>query len=204
MGRFTGLKTELSLQHGLAGAALAVFFLVSNAAEASTHHKKPSGTESKATAPGECKPTPEQASIGIRALQTELMVAGLKCSADQWNSFTAKFKSTIKADADRLQALFRKTYGKGGASQMNTFVTLLANDASQRSNGSAEVDYCRQEDVLFHKVLALTGAELERFSVHRSLTVPTPVALCPPEADTPAATTAAASASSTATAVNLH
>ena len=73
-----------------------------------------------------CAPTSDQASVAIRALQTELMVAGLKCSADQWNAFTAKFKSTIKNDADRLQSLFKKTYGpKGGASQMNMFVTQL-------------------------------------------------------------------------------
>ncbi len=74
---------------------------------------------------------------------------------------------------------------------MNSFVTQLANDASQRSNNSAEVDYCRQEDVLFQKVLALTGEELERFSVHRALAVPAPVSLCGPDPE-PLTTTASA------------
>ena len=139
-----------------------------------------------------CAPTADQASIGIRALQTELMVAGIKCSAERWNSFTRQFKTTIKSDADRLQSLFRKTYGKAGATRMNAFVTQLANDASQRSNGSAEAEYCRQEDVLFEKVLALTGAELERFSASRSLAVPAPVALCTPD-DAPVSATTIAS-----------
>ena len=125
--------------------------------------------------------TPEQASIGIRALQTELMVAGLKCSAEQWNSFTAKFKATLKTDADRMQRLFSKSYGKSGASEMNAFVTSLANEASQRSNGFSEADYCKQQDVLFKKVLALTEKELERFSVGRKLNIAAPVALCTPD-----------------------
>src|SRR3981081_2447733 len=68
-----------------------------------------------------CVPTSDQASVGIRALQTELMVAGLNCSAAQWNSFTSRCKATIKNDADRLQSLFRKTYGAKAASQMNMF-----------------------------------------------------------------------------------
>ena len=139
-----------------------------------------------------CKPTAEQASIGIRALQTELMVAGLKCSAEQWNSFTRQFKTTIKSNADRLQSLFHKTYGKAGATRMNAFVTQLANDASQRSNSAAEVDYCRQQDELFRKVLALTASELEQFSASRSIAVPTPVALCVPDTGSPATTTLAA------------
>src|SRR5215472_9149265 len=97
-------------------------------------------TISSTSANAACIPTAEQKSVGMRALQTELMVAGLKCGAERWNSFAQHFKTTLKSDADRLQTLFRKTYGKGGAEHMNAFVTQLANDASQRSNGSAEAD----------------------------------------------------------------
>lgn len=147
------------------------------------------------TAEAACQPTPDQASIGIRALQTELMVAGLKCSAEQWNDFTRKFKTTIKSNADRMQSLFRKAYGNSGATRMNTFVTQLANDASQRSNRSAEADYCRQEDELFHQVLALTGADLERFSAGRALAVPAPVALCLPDSAPASAATLVATTS---------
>jgi len=139
-----------------------------------------------------CKPTPDQASIGVRALQTELMVAGLKCSAEQWNSFTRQFRTTIKSNADRLQSLFHRTYGKAGPNRMNAFVTQLANDASQRSNGAAEADYCREQDELFRKVLALTAAELEQFSASRQVAVATPVALCVPDTGASAATTLAA------------
>jgi hypothetical protein len=160
----------------------------------SSHHSSHT-TEAAASKPGDtCKPTPDQASIGIRALQTELMVAGLKCSAEQWNSFTAKFKATLKTDADRMQHLFAKSYGKSGSNQMNAFVTSLANEASQRSNGFSEADYCKQEDVIFQKVLTLTEKELERFSVGRKLNVDAPVALCAPDPvdGAPATTTAAA------------
>jgi hypothetical protein len=160
-----------------------------------THHSAAASTAPAPAKPGDlCKVTPDNASIGIRALQTELMVAGLKCSAEQWNSFTAQFKATIKVDADRMQHLFSKSFGKSGPSQMNAFVTQLANDASQRSNGFSEADYCKQEDIVFKKVLALTGQELERFAVGRALAVPAPVALCTPDPvdGAPATTTAAA------------
>ncbi len=160
--------------------------------------KSSSSKTAKALGPGECGPTPDQASIGLRALQTELMVAGLKCSADQWNSFTAKFKATIKTDADRLQHVFAKAYGKGGGNQMNAFVTQLANDASQRSNAFSEAEYCKQEAVLFTKVLALTALDLERFSAKRHLAVPQPVKLCEPDPE-PAVTTASATPGAVAT-----
>ncbi len=193
MDRFSGTSVRLASPRGvtvaLAIASVIALSAVAGTAQASTHKKAEhtKAAETKADPDG-CKPTPEQASIGIRALQTELMVAGLKCSAEEWNNFTATFKNTIKKDADRLQSVFRKAYGKGGSSEMNSFVTQLANDASQRSNGSSEEDYCKQEEVLFRKVFALTGEQLERFSAARRLDVPTPVSLCKPEPETPEAT----------------
>jgi len=206
MGRFAGFGSAAGTRRGvtlaLAIAATTALITTSALAESTKdvpkktkHTTHQSSASTAAAKPGDtCKVTPDNASIGIRALQTELMVAGLKCSAEQWNSFTAQFKATIKMDADRMQHLFSKSYGKSGASQMNAFVTQLANDASQRSNGFSEADYCKQEDVVFKKVLALTGQELERFAVGRALAVPAPVALCTPDpADgAPATTTASA------------
>jgi hypothetical protein len=105
-------------------ALTASAFADTPAAATSTPHKakhsatasssKSSSTKTAKTTPlpGDCGPTPDQASIGIRALQTELMVAGLKCSAEQWNSFTAKFKATIKTDADRMQKVFSRPMAK--------------------------------------------------------------------------------------------
>ena len=169
MDHIGGARAGMLARHAIAIAATAILAFPGEAAAA-------------------CKPTPDQASVGMRALQTELMVAGLKCSAEQWNSFTRQFKTTIKRDADRLQSLFRKTYGSAGATRMNSFVTQLANDASQRSNKSAEADYCRQEDELFRQVLALTGTDLEAFAAGRAVTVPTPVSLCVPDSGPASAT----------------
>src|SRR5579859_4746110 len=188
MGVFTGENVAV---FGRAGRVVlfltAAVALTAGTAQASHHKSKgASGAVASATPSDGCKQTPDQASIGMRALQTELMVAGLKCSADGWNNFTAKFKTVIKTDADRLQHLFNKTYGKGGATHMNAFVTQLANDASQRSNQMTEANYCQQEAQLFLKVLAFTGQELERFSVHRDLAVPAPVSLCKPDEEKPA------------------
>lgn len=215
MGRFWGFNTMVNASRGFALALViaSAAATISGPLQAETQktkhatHKAAPAKQAAKVAPGDCQPTPDQASIGIRALQTELMVAGLKCSAEQWNAFTTKFKTTIKTDADRMQRLFSKAYGKSGGNQMNAFVTQLANDASQRSNGFSEADYCKQQDVLFHKVLALTSLELERFSAGRTLSVPAPVALCKPDpAETaPPATLVVTTAPSTATgAVNLR
>ena len=218
MGRFGDFRMMLTAQRGLALALIVASATMISApswaestksaepakAKHTKHTAAPVNQAAKVPAGG-CQPTADQASIGIRALQTELMVAGLKCSAEQWNAFTTKFKTTIKVDADRMQKLFSKAYGKSGANQMNAFVTQLANDASQRSNGFSEADYCKQQDVLFQKVLALTSIELERFSAGRSLAVPAPVALCQPDpADAaPPATLVVTTAAPAATAVNL-
>jgi len=220
MGRFSGFglagSTGRGIHLALAVAATTALMTASAMADTqaapkktkhSSHHSSSSSAAPAAASakPGDtCKPTPDQASIGIRALQTELMVAGLKCSAEQWNNFTAKFKKTLKTDADRMQRLFSKSYGKSGPSEMNAFVTSLANEASQRSNGFSEADYCKQQDVLFQKVLALTEKELERFSVGRKLNIAAPVALCLPDpvdgapATTTATTTTAAATTTTA------
>ena len=219
MGRFSGFglagSTGRGIHLALAVAATTALMTASAMADTqaapkktkhSSHHSSSSSAAPAAASakPGDtCKPTPDQASIGIRALQTELMVAGLKCSAEQWNNFTAKFKKTLKTDADRMQRLFSKSYGKSGPSEMNAFVTSLANEASQRSNGFSEADYCKQQDVLFQKVLALTEMELERFSVGRKLNIAAPVALCVPDpvdgATTATTTTTAAAGTTTPT-----
>ena len=57
-----------------------------------------------------CEPTADQAAVGMRVLQSEFMIAGLKCGAEQWNAFNAKFQTTLKKDGERLTGLFRKTY----------------------------------------------------------------------------------------------
>jgi len=217
MGRFGGFGSAAGSRRAvhiaIAVAATSALMTVSALADTATkkstkhssHHTSSSTSSTASAKPGDtCKPTPDQAGIGIRALQTELMVAGLKCSAEQWNNFTAKFKTTLKIDADRLQKAFAKAYGKSGSTQMNAFVTSLANEASQRSNGFSEADYCKQQDVLFAKVLALTEKELERFSVGRKLNVDAPVALCAPDPVDGAAvtTTAAAGAPGTAPATS--
>jgi hypothetical protein len=213
MGRFAGFGSAAGKWQGVAlmvaVASTSALLSASTLADTTdapkktkhTHHASATTTTTAAAKPGDgCKVTPDNASIGIRALQTELMVAGLKCSAEQWNNFTAQFKATIKTDADRMQHLFSKSYGKSGASQMNAFVTQLANDASQRSNGFSEADYCKQEDVVFKKVLALTGQGLERFAVGRALAVPAPVALCTPDPVDGAPATAPATGTTTASA----
>lgn len=201
MGGFTGENVAVSTRAGRALMMLtAAIALTAGTAEAAHHKKSHSDAAASAQPSDGCKQTPDQSSIGMRALQTELMVAGLKCSADQWNSFTAKFKTVIKTDADRLQHLFNKTYGKGGATHMNAFVTQLANDASQRSNQMTEATYCQQEGQLFLKILALTGQDLERFSVHRALAVPAPVSLCKPDEEKPADATVTLAAATTTSA----
>lgn len=80
--------------------------------------------------------------IRIRALQTELMVAGLSCNGKKhYNHFVRDHRSELKEYAEALRGYFRRVYGSGGEMELNKFVTRLANEMSTRSMQSAR-DFC--------------------------------------------------------------
>jgi hypothetical protein len=147
MERFENGGTDL--RRGLIGAA-AIWLLGTGAAFASA-----------------CTGPEESKAVSLRALQTELMVAALKCShkpelAAQYNSFVRSFGRELAENGKVLMAAFKRTYPKDHQKRFDSFITRLANDASQKSLSSP--DYCETTPQLFDSVLGLKGTEVVAFA----------------------------------------
>ncbi len=101
-----------------------------------------------------CAKSPELAALEARVLQTELMVGALTCGQSQrYNAFVRSYQTDLVEYSKTLRSLFSRAYGGGGKRKLNTFVTKLANDSSQRSN-SARQGYCILAGELFDEAAA--------------------------------------------------
>ena len=127
-----------------------------------------------------CKRTADEKSVFMRALQTDLMVAALTCnSSDQYNSFIHQFQPVLIKDNKTLAAYFKKRHGKSGTTEMNAFVTHLANDESQRSIAEGTAQYCDDSGKLITAALAEPSDKIEEFSTEQvTLAADAPVKLC--------------------------
>lgn len=95
-----------------------------------------------------CARASEQPALSARVLQTQLMVAALACGeSGRYNDFVRKFSPELSARSRTLMALFERQYGRGAESQLNRFVTVLANAASARSATTSR--FCTDAVVLF-------------------------------------------------------
>ncbi|PWR23946.1 hypothetical protein [Zavarzinia compransoris] len=129
------------------------------------------GTQIQAdtVAPKGCRKPAELAADDVRRLQTELMVAALRCHkdadlkiADKYNSFVRKFSDEMVAQTKTLQVLFKREYGGSHMKQFDIYVTALANEISQRSQRTPS--YCKQVADLLDQVNAVKPKEIATFS----------------------------------------
>ncbi len=102
----------------------------------------------------------------VRQLQTQLMVAALKCShmpqhAASYNSFVRSFGPQISDSAKVLMAHFKRTSPTPQKS-FDRFITQLANDASTVSINTP--DFCESVAATFASVQGLRGNELPSFA----------------------------------------
>jgi hypothetical protein len=126
-----------------------------------------------------CKANSDEKSVFVRSLQTDLMVGALTCnSSDQYNSFIHQFSSVLKTDADHLRGYFKKRNGKAGPDELNTFVTHLANDESERSIQQGQTAYCDNTAKIFQTVLALPPAKIEDYATTLPISGEAPVRKC--------------------------
>ncbi len=105
----------------------------------------------------------------IRQLQTELMVSALKCSyytdlglSGRYNGFVDRFGPQMSKNNKAMQGYFRKIHGGEWQRRFDSFVTRLANDASDRSQSVP--DYCQTSAKLYDKVMAMDFRELSAFA----------------------------------------
>lgn len=114
-------------------------------------------------------PSPVVEAMHVRLLQTELMVAALQCRnnpafdfSSKYNNFVMQFSSPLSQNANVLKDHFRKNFGANHMTQLDRYMTRIANDAGQRG---MHAGYCQNMAPMFDQVLALKGnAELTKFS----------------------------------------
>jgi hypothetical protein len=94
----------------------------------------------------------ERASLEMRLMQSELMVAALSCSsADRYNAFVTRYKAQLTEYGKTMQDLFKRVHGGNAFSQINAFVTRVANEASLKMAQNSH--FCEEASQTFQALL---------------------------------------------------
>jgi len=100
-----------------------------------------------------CAAPAELSALQSRVLLSDLMVSALSCNEQpRYNAFVTKYKGDLGKQGAMLQEFFRKAYGGTGRSQMNRFVTDLANNSSNYSLEHIGL-YCQETGKEFGELL---------------------------------------------------
>jgi hypothetical protein len=109
-----------------------------------------------------CTDPVAQTALNTRALQTELMVAALSCgNRIHYNAFVIKYRGDLVKHGRSLQSFFQREHGAAGRKNLNTFITRLANEASQRSS-ITHAAFCANSSSLFNRLLSARPVTLEK------------------------------------------
>ncbi len=99
----------------------------------------------------------ERASLEMRVMQSELMVAALSCSsADRYNAFVTRYKNELVDHGKTMQGLFKRVHGGNAFNQINSFVTRMANEASLKMIQNTH--FCDETGEMFQTLLQGGGA----------------------------------------------
>ena len=100
-----------------------------------------------------CAKPQEMQAIRVRALQTELMIAGLSCNGQEhYNYFIANYQPQLKQYADTMRGYFMRSYGPTAELEMNQFITQLANESMTRSLRKGAKIFCNNARLWFDGV----------------------------------------------------
>jgi hypothetical protein len=125
-----------------------------------------------------CADPNDQAAVRTKTLQTELMVAALRCDgSQQYNAFVRKFERDLVAQGRQLKAYFRRAYGADSERRINRFVTFLANSASLRSLDAGD-RYCASANALFAEVLGSDAGGLAKFAANHRVDIASTAPVC--------------------------
>ncbi len=125
-----------------------------------------------------CADPNDQTAVRTKTLQTELMVAALRCdSSHRYNAFVRKFERDLVAQGTQLKSYFKRVYGADSKRRINRFVTFLANSASLRSLDAGD-KYCDGENALFTEVLSRDAGGLAKFAANYRVDVASTTPVC--------------------------
>ncbi len=112
-----------------------------------------------------CMRPGDEMAVNARVMQSELMVAALACDqAVDYNAVVRKFQPDLTAGGTALRRMFRDTYGASSEHHLGRFVTVLANDAAQRS-ATEQAAFCADAARIFERVKGMDRAQFRAFIV---------------------------------------
>jgi hypothetical protein len=123
-----------------------------------------------AFAANNCAYEKEKTALDSRALQSQLMVAALSCGKQEnYNSFVKKFKTELISQKPELEGYFSRQYKSQSASQMNRFMTALANESSKRSLKMDSAEFCKTASGLFDELNKIKPAKLYQVASNKQI-----------------------------------
>jgi hypothetical protein len=114
-----------------------------------------------------CADTKDYGALSVRVLQSDLLIAGLRCRAHgKYNLFVKKFGPVLQVHGENLKRFFQAQYGKGSTKKLDVMVTKLANNASNRT-GTDTHAYCASISAMFEEVMAIDSKQLVTYAMNR-------------------------------------
>jgi len=143
-----------------------------------------SADASRALAQGRCLTPPEKSAFEFRMLMTELMVAALTCRGVGGQDFSAPYaafverhRAATQSHATVFKEHFRRVHGGAATTQMDRYVTSLANEYS-RASMSGTGTFCTQQGPLFERASTVSSADVDRFAAERAASHPIGIPTC--------------------------
>lgn len=110
-----------------------------------------------------CVKGEDENALQVRVVQTELMVAALSCNASpRYNAFVQTYQKDLMAAHNQLRKLFKRIYGGSANTELNAFITRLANDSSKRSIANITI-FCQNATTMYDGALVTEGVQLAAF-----------------------------------------
>lgn len=114
----------------------------------------------------ECARSREERALNVRALQAHLMVAAISCQQQPlYNTLIGQHGKSLAIEGKVVKAYFERTYSKRANTELNRFITFLANESSKRSLKEDDAAFCSASEALFKTLNATkNGTELFRLA----------------------------------------
>lgn len=126
-----------------------------------------------------CAAPADEASLRVRMMQTELMVAALTCNQrTDYNSFVTRFQPQLTMQGKHLQSFFKQKYGSGSSRALNGFVTRIANESSRRGM-QKRGEFCRAAAAIHASTQKITPADLPAYAGSLQFSGWHGVSICP-------------------------
>ncbi|MGE0667344.1 MAG: hypothetical protein AB7O49_12365 [Sphingomonadales bacterium] len=130
-----------------------------------------------------CMTRAETTAEQARGLQAGLMVAALKCVHkpslelhESYNAFISRYNAELTSHSNVMQAYFKRAYGQGYKSELNRYMTSLANYYSLNTFGNKT--FCEDMAAIAREIVAKADGAVLRGEFETRLLPATTAPMC--------------------------